>query len=50
MSGDLKEIVATLKAEPGKDIILEGGPSLVHDFVRQGLVDDYRMAIWPVIL
>jgi len=50
MSGDLKEIVATLKSEPGKDIIVDGGPSLVHDFIRQGLVDDYRMGVWPVIL
>ena len=49
MSGDLKEIVATLKSEPGKDIILDGGPALVGEFVRQGLVDDYRMAVWPVI-
>lgn len=50
MSGDLKEIVAKLKAEPGKDIIVDGGPAVVHDFIRQGLIDDYRMAIWPVIL
>lgn len=50
VSGDLKEIVATLKSEPGKDIIVDGGPSLVHDFIRQGLVDDYRMGVWPVIL
>ena len=50
MSGDLKEIVAKLKAEPGKDIIVDGGPSLVHAFIQHGLVDDYRIAIWPVIL
>ena len=50
MSGDLKDIVSTLKAEPGKDIIVDGGPALVHDFIKQGLVDDYRMGIWPVIL
>ena len=50
MSGDLSDIVARLKAEPGKDIIVDGGPSLVHDFISRGLADDYRMAIWPVIL
>ena len=50
MSGDLKEIVARLRKEPGKDIILDGGPALVHDFIQQGLVDDYRIAVWPVIL
>lgn len=50
MSGDLSEILSKLKAEPGKDIILEGGPALVHDAIKTGLVDDYRMAVWPVIL
>lgn len=50
MSGDLKEIVARLRKEPGKDIILDGGPAIVHEFIQQGLVDDYRIAIWPVIL
>lgn len=49
MSGDLKEIVAKVKAEPGKDIIVDGGPALVQDFIKQGLVDDYRIAVWPVI-
>ena len=29
---------------------MDGGPSLVHEFMRQGLVDDYRIAVWPVIL
>jgi riboflavin biosynthesis pyrimidine reductase len=42
--------VRTLRAEPGKDTIVDGGPSLVHEVIQQGLVDDYRMGIWPVIL
>ncbi len=50
LSGDLNEIVAKLKGEPGKDIIVEGGPSLVYDFIAAGLVDDYRLGVWPVIL
>lgn len=50
LSGDLTEIVNRLKHEPGKDIIIEGGPALVHEAIKQGLPDDYRMAVWPVIL
>jgi len=50
MSGNLDEIVAGLREEPGKDIIVDGGPSLVHEFIQRGLVDDYRLAVWPVIL
>lgn len=50
MSGDLKEIVMRLKEEPGKDIIVDGGPALVHEFIIHGLADDYRMAVQPVVL
>jgi dihydrofolate reductase len=49
MSGPLEEIVAQLKGEPGKDIIVDGGPSVVKEFIEKGLADDYRMAVWPVI-
>jgi dihydrofolate reductase len=49
MSGDPSEIVSKLKAEPGKDIMVHGGPSVVQEFVQRGLVDDYRMAVMPVI-
>jgi dihydrofolate reductase len=49
MKGDLARIVARLKREPGKDIIVDAGPSLVHEFIQRGLADDYRIAVWPVI-
>jgi len=48
--GDLKRIVARLKREPGKDIIVDAGPSLVQEFIRRGVADDYRIIVWPVIL
>src|SRR5207253_4092058 len=50
MKGDLKRIVARLKREPGKDIIVDAGPSLVQEFIRGGLADDYRMIVRQVIL
>ncbi len=49
MSGPLDELVGKLRAEPGRDIIVDGGPSLVQEFIQRGLADDYRMAVWPVI-
>ena len=48
--GDLKRIVARLKRESGKDIIVDAGPSLVQEFIQRSLADDYRMVVWPVIL
>ena len=50
MKGDLNRIVARLKRELGKDIIVDAGPSLVQEFIRRGLADDYRIMVWPVIL
>lgn len=49
-SGDLTEIINRIKKEPGKNIIVEGGPSLVHECIQRGLADDYRMLVMPVIM
>jgi dihydrofolate reductase len=48
-TGPLEQIVAELKAQPGKDIIVDGGPSIVQEFIEKDLADDYRMVMWPVI-
>ncbi|MGI0131033.1 MAG: dihydrofolate reductase family protein [Thermoplasmata archaeon] len=48
--GDLSEAVARLRAEPGKNMVLHGGPTLVQEFIRLGLIDDYWLFVWPVIL
>lgn len=49
MSGELNDVISTLKAEPGKDIIVDGGPSVVQEVIQRGLADEYWMAVWPVI-
>ena len=50
MKGDLARIVARLRREPGKDIIVDAGPSVSQEFIQRGLVDDYRIMVMPVIL
>jgi len=50
MKGDINRIVARLKREQGKDIIVDAGRSLVQEFIQGGLADDYRIMVWPVIL
>jgi dihydrofolate reductase len=50
MTGELNDVIAKLKSEPGKDIIVDGGPSIVQETIQRGLADDYYMAVWPVIL
>ena len=46
----LEEIVAALRAEPGKDIWLFGGGSLFRSLLDSGLVDTVEVAIVPVLL
>ena len=49
MKGDLARIVGRLRREPEKDIIVDAGPSLVQEFIKRGLADDYRIFVMPVI-
>ncbi|MGP8158807.1 MAG: dihydrofolate reductase family protein [Thermoplasmata archaeon] len=49
MKGDLAKIVAKLKREKGGNIIAEGGPRLILEFIRRDLADDYWMVVQPVI-
>jgi dihydrofolate reductase len=45
---DVVRFVTALKQRPGGDIHLAGGASLVQDFVRLGLVDQFRLLVYPV--
>ena len=47
---NIVEEVNKLKKEPGKDIWLYGGSSLITTFMNLGLVDEYRLSVHPVIL
>src|SRR5215204_1598697 len=42
--------VNEIKTEPGKNIWLYGGANLVTEFINAGLVDNYLLAVFPVIL
>ena len=45
-----EEMVAALRAEPGKDIWLFGGGSLFRSLLNAGLVDTVEVAIIPILL
>jgi dihydrofolate reductase len=46
----VEEMVAALRAEPGKDIWLFGGGSLFRSLLDAGLVDTVEVAIMPILL
>ena len=47
---DVAAAVNKIKNEPGKDIWLFGGASLVTTFINESLVDELMLAIHPILL
>jgi len=50
ISGDVVEAVRTLKAQPGKNIVINGSSVLVHTLAQHDLIDEYYLLIFPVAL
>jgi len=46
---DLYEEVVRLKQQPGKDLFA-GSPSMIAQLMQLDLIDEYRLAIHPVVL
>lgn len=42
--------VAKLKRQAGKDMVLWGSISLAQSLIREGLVDEYRLVVCPLVL
>ena len=50
LEGDVAEAVATLKAEPGQDLVLYGCHELMHSLLEHDLIDEFRILVQPVLL
>ncbi len=50
ISNDIDARVKEIKNEYGKDIHLFGGASLATTFVNSNLIDEYLLAVHPIIL
>ena len=50
VAGDLAEEIGKLKARPGNELQVHGSGQLVHALIADGLVDELRLMIFPVIL
>ena len=50
LSGDVEHNVRGLKGKSGKDIVVTGSITLVHELITLGLVDEYRLFVYPVVL
>lgn len=49
LSGDPAEEVRALKDKPGRDIVVTGSITLCHTLIEAGLVDEYRLFVYPVV-
>jgi dihydrofolate reductase len=50
LHGAVPEAVRALKQEPGGDLLVWGSARLVRTLVEHGLVDEYRLIVYPVLL
>ena len=48
--GDLTEEILRLKQRPGNFILAHGGAEFARSLVASGQIDEYRLAIHPILL
>jgi dihydrofolate reductase len=49
LRGDPAEEVWALKAAVGRDIVATGSITLCHTLIEAGLVDEYRLFVYPAV-
>jgi dihydrofolate reductase len=49
LGGDPVTEVRALKEQPGRDIVVTGSITVCHALIQAGLVDEYRLFVYPVV-
>jgi len=50
IGGDVAEELSTLKQQPGKDISITGSATLVRSLLRDGLLDELGLLLFPIVV
>ena len=50
ISGNVVEEVRALKAQPGKNIVIDGSSVLIHTLAAHDLIDEYNLHVYPIVL
>ena len=50
IKGDIAQEISRLKQQPGQDILVFGSADLVQTLMRHGLIDEYRLMVYPVVV
>ncbi|SMO52701.1 dihydrofolate reductase family protein [Solitalea koreensis] len=49
-TGSLKELVAKLKSEEGKNIFVDGGAEVVNALLKERLIDEFIISVIPILV
>jgi len=50
ISGNVVAEIRALKAQPGKNILIDGSSVLVHTLIEHDLIDEYSLHVYPIVL
>ncbi len=50
IKGNVAEEIATLKRQPGKNITILGSGTLVQSLLRNDLIDELRLMVFPIVV
>lgn len=50
VKGNVADEIAKLKKQPGQDIVVHGSHTLVQYLIKHGLVDQFHLLVFPVVL
>lgn len=50
LTGNLADEARALKEQRGGDILIYGSASIVHALMPLGLIDEYRLMVYPIVL
>jgi len=49
-TGNLTELIQRLKSESGKNIYCDGGAEIIHELLKNDLIDEFIISVIPVLL
>lgn len=49
-TGDLSQLIGSLKSQTGKNIYCDGGAEIANELMKNNLVDDFIISVIPILL
>lgn len=49
-TGNLKQLIISLKSKPGKNIYCDGGAEITTELIKEDLIDEYIISVIPILL